>query len=232
MKSAAIISLGLLISSTPALAQEGVSLKISGLEPEEANTLEEKALSEGLSKDIVAKLSANQLVRVLEVKEGRRGVKDGGLSQETVAKLSPEQLVEILKAKEATRAKADELDANKSKADQVLIALGFFLFLGFVVGFRLFIGYRQHGQRQETLRLMVEKGAEIPPELLTQTKTRNDLRRGLILIGAGISLAICFAVMSTGGQGTWSVGLIPMLIGAGYLVAWKFGKNGNTQSAA
>jgi hypothetical protein len=91
-----------------------------------------------------------------------------------------------------------------------------------VVGGALYFRSRQNLQRHLTLRLMIEKGAEIPPELLTPpVKPRSDLRKGVVLLAGGIGATIFFALVKTGDAGgVWSLGLIPTLIGLGYLIVW------------
>jgi hypothetical protein len=65
---------------------------------------------------------------------------------------------------------------------------------------------------------LAEKGQPVPPELFAGTHSKqSDLRRGLVLIGLGIGLAICLAQF----EAPWSIGLIPLFMGIGYLLVWK-----------
>jgi hypothetical protein len=101
------------------------------------------------------------------------------------------------------------------------VPLVFFIFLGVVIGLRIYLAHRRDLQRYDTLRFMVEKGTQIPPELIQPpAPRRNDLRRGLLLVGTGIGLALFLGIMQVQAH-AWSVGFVPLLIGAGYLVAWK-----------
>ena len=100
---------------------------------------------------------------------------------------------------------------------EIVVPLALFLTILLVVIATLALQYRKHAQTQETLRLMIEKGAEIPPELLTPPVSQyGDLRRGLILVGAGLALSIVIGFMNGFGSGSWTLGLIPLFIGAGY----------------
>ncbi len=104
-----------------------------------------------------------------------------------------------------------------------IIPLAFFLTILVAVIAPLILRYRKHAQTQETLRLMIEKGAEIPPELLTPPVSQyGDLRRGLILVGAGLALSIAIGLMQGFEGGSWALGLIPLFIGAGYLIVWRY----------
>ena len=106
---------------------------------------------------------------------------------------------------------------------EIVVPVAFFLTILVAVIAPLILRYRKHAQTQETLRLMIEKGAEIPPELLTPPVSQyGDLRRGLILAGTGLSLSIAIGLMRGFGGGGWALGLIPLFIGAGYLIVWRY----------
>jgi hypothetical protein len=79
--------------------------------------------------------------------------------------------------------------------------------------------------RQRTIRMMVEKGQPVPAELLApHTKAlrqRSDVRRGVIWTMVGLGLIIFFGAVNQWEEGVWSIGLIPFLIGLGYLLVWK-----------
>jgi hypothetical protein len=84
--------------------------------------------------------------------------------------------------------------------------------------------------RQRTIRMMVEKGQPIPAELLApaarSVRRRSDVRRGVIWAMVGLGVMIFFGAVNDWEGGAWSLGLIPFLIGLGYLLVWKLeGKN-------
>lgn len=89
-----------------------------------------------------------------------------------------------------------------------------------IVAVVLFFRHRKHAQLHKTMSLWVEKGMPIPPELLARVPHRpsSDLRRSILLIATGLGLAIFFFVQK---EGTWAIGLIPLLLGIGYLVVWR-----------
>jgi hypothetical protein len=75
-----------------------------------------------------------------------------------------------------------------------------------------------------TVRLMVEKGQEVPAALLNPPpaqRQRSDMRRGIVLLMVGLSLMLFLAASNDWEGGAWSIGIIPFLIGAGYLLVWK-----------
>jgi hypothetical protein len=86
----------------------------------------------------------------------------------------------------------------------------------------LILRYRMMRSRllHQTILSMVEKGMPVPAELLNPPKKRNsDLRTGIVLIAAGLGLTIFFA--TTTGHGAWGMGIIPLLLGIGFVIAWK-----------
>ena len=79
--------------------------------------------------------------------------------------------------------------------------------------------------RQRTIRMMVEKGQPVPAELLAPAtrgmRKRSDVRRGVVWTMVGLGLMIWLAAVNDWEGGAWSFGLIPFLIGLGYLIVWK-----------
>ena len=79
--------------------------------------------------------------------------------------------------------------------------------------------------RQRTIRMMVEKGQPIPAELLAPAtravRQRSDVRRGVVWTMVGIGLIVWLGAVNDWEGGAWSFGLIPFLIGLGYLMVWK-----------
>jgi hypothetical protein len=91
-----------------------------------------------------------------------------------------------------------------------------------VIGIFALIGNRM---RQRTIRMMVEKGQPVPAELLApevrKVRRRSDVRRGVVWTMVGLGLMIWLAAINDWEGGVWSFGLIPFLIGLGYLIVWK-----------
>ena len=51
------------------------------------------------------------------------------------------------------------------------------------------------------------------------------MRRGVVLVMVGIGLMVFFGACSDWEGGAWALGVIPFLIGAGYLLVWKLEGN-------
>jgi hypothetical protein len=91
-----------------------------------------------------------------------------------------------------------------------------------IVAISLFFRYRTQQMRQDLYKSFIEKGEPIPESFLPGTKRRSrngDLRFGLVLLtgGVGLSASLLLAGQMQGAP----FGIIPALIGAGFLLVWK-----------
>ncbi len=133
-----------------------------------------------------------------------------------------------------------EADHEKSSEDipEKLIPLVGIVFLTIfgapvlIVAVIMYFGFSKSRMMHRTIMLMVEKGQPVPPALLTPPapaqRQRSDMRRGVVLVMIGLGLTIFLAAASGWEGGAWSIGIIPFLIGAGYLLVWKLeGKKDN-----
>ena len=93
-----------------------------------------------------------------------------------------------------------------------------------IVGLIMYFSFSRQRALHRTVRMMVEKGQPVPEALLNPPpahRQRSDLRRGVILTMIGLGLMAFFAAANDWEGGSWTLGLIPFLIGAGYLLVWK-----------
>jgi hypothetical protein len=101
----------------------------------------------------------------------------------------------------------------------------------FIVAVILYFSFSKTRALHRTVRLMVEKGQPVPEALLNPPpaqRQRSDMRRGVVLAMVGLGLMIFLGAVNDWEGGAWSIGLIPFLIGAGYLLVWKLeGKKDN-----
>jgi hypothetical protein len=137
-----------------------------------------------------------------------------GLSPALLEKLDSEQITEILTKREERE--------NASSAEDVIVPVAFFLFLALVVALPQVLRARQARRRDETIRLIVEKGGSIPTELLIPpVPPRSDLRRGVVLTSLGLGIGGFFLLVAPMETGVASLGLIPLLLGLGHLLIWR-----------
>jgi hypothetical protein len=97
-----------------------------------------------------------------------------------------------------------------------------------IVGVILLFNYMKQRSLHRTVRMMVEKGQEVPAALFAPppiVRARSDMRRGVVLLMVGLGLMLFFGAVSDWDGGVWALGLIPFLRGAGYLTVWKLEGN-------
>ncbi len=135
-----------------------------------------------------------------------------------------------------------ETDADRAKSSEdipamviPLVGIVFLTIFGapiLIVAVIMYFGFSKNRMMHRTIQLMVEKGQPVPPALLAPPapaqRQRSDMRRGVVLAMIGIGLMIFLAAVNGWEGGVWSIGIIPFLIGAGYLLVWKLeGKKDN-----
>lgn len=126
--------------------------------------------------------------------------------------------------------------------EEIIVPIGItgvvFGFTAVIVAVVAYARHRAQQLRHETIRLALEKGQPLPPDLLDPASLpdgrpghhspERDLRRGLVLVALGIGVCLYVGLARFPGTGhNWSVGLIPGLIGVAYLVAWAVGRRPN-----
>jgi Domain of unknown function (DUF6249) len=125
-----------------------------------------------------------------------------------------------------------DLDLGKSHEDIPamvipIVGIVFLTIFGapvLIVGLILYFSFSKSRALHRTVRMMVEKGQPVPAALLNPPpaqRQRSDLRRGVILTMIGVGLMVFLAGANDWEGGSWTLGLIPFLIGAGYLLVWK-----------
>lgn len=112
------------------------------------------------------------------------------------------------------------------------VLIPFIVFSSFAITFIawLFFRHKTRVESQHTIRLALEKGNELSPEFIKQIgepepPKDRDLRRGMIWIAIGISLAL-LAVGIPEDDATGPMlgsASFPTLIGVAYLIMWRYG---------
>ena len=112
-----------------------------------------------------------------------------------------------------------------------LIPIVMFVVIGVVFGLFAYFKFRTRAETQQTIRLALEKGNALSPELLDQLANPEppadrDLRRGLIWLALAVALALCgfFVPEPTGDalRGCLAGASFPLSIGIAYLVMWTY----------
>lgn len=114
-------------------------------------------------------------------------------------------------------------------------ATGAVMFIGLTIVFSLLVWFRYKAKRenQETIRVAIEKGQELSPELFERltnppVPANRDFRRGVLSLGVALGLVLfgyffpeedLFGIMS-------SIAMFPMLLGVAFLLLHRFGNRG------
>jgi Domain of unknown function (DUF6249) len=124
-------------------------------------------------------------------------------------------------------------DHDKSGKDDVpwiaipIVLIVFLAIFGtpvMIVALIMYFSFSKSRAMHRTVRMMVEKGQPVPEALLNPPpviRQRSDLRRGVVLLMVGLGLTVFFGAVNDWESGVWSLGIIPFLIGAGYLLVWR-----------
>ena len=122
------------------------------------------------------------------------------------------------------------------------IFVPFLVFLSPVLIVLIFFRYRhlRAQTRYGALVQLAEKGVELTPQLLMEPQAArtsfSERRRGLVLISAGVGLMAMLAVLpghfdnGLGVSSLWGLGLLPLMVGLGYLASWWLNRRDATHA--
>jgi hypothetical protein len=155
---------------------------------------------------------------------------DLNLSGEVLKKLDNKDIVEIIKFRdklEHENQMAQEASVQ-AKAEPTALSISIWLFMSWLfflilISIPFYFNHKKVQEHQLIIRNLIEKGQEIPKELMASSSKpgRSDLHKGVILIALGTGVIIVLRSLEIGNN-YWTIGLIPMLLGIGYLISFKF----------
>jgi hypothetical protein len=114
---------------------------------------------------------------------------------------------------------------------EIWIPITGFLSTAVVLGLFFHLRFRAKLEYQKTVRVAIERGQQLSPELLARLGERpaargrnRDLRIGVISIALGVALACCALVVEDDDavRAFLAIGNIPFLVGVALVVLWKF----------
>lgn len=112
-----------------------------------------------------------------------------------------------------------------------LIPISMFVGLTLVLALFLWFRYKNRSDMQQTIRLALDKGQELSPELIDRlghpkAGRDRDLRLGLIWLALAAGLALCGVAVPdpTGNalRGCLAGAAFPFAIGVAYMIIWRF----------
>lgn len=115
--------------------------------------------------------------------------------------------------------------------DEILIPIVMFISVAVVVIAAYWFRYRARGEMQQTIRLALDKGHELTPEIIDRlghpkASKFKDMRLGVIWLAIAFGLVLIgFAVPDNGEdafRGLLAGAALPFSIGVAYLVLYRF----------
>ena len=149
-----------------------------------------------------------------------------GVPAEVLNRLSPEQIASLM------HAYSDGHQPMPGEAVAILVPLSSFAMIIAIIGIGVSAKVKRNNAWHQTIRLMIEKGQPIPPELLrpqvASRRPRSDLRSGLLFVALGA--AVMIAAWMGHFQGiVLGLSLVPLFIGIAFLITWKIESQKNGQ---
>ena len=92
-----------------------------------------------------------------------------------------------------------------------------------IVAIALYSSYKKRRLTHQTINNYMESGKDIPAEIMAglqkQSDPKSNLHKGVVLLGVGLGIFVCFTLIGTMEAGAF--GLIPLFIGLAQLLVWK-----------
>ncbi len=113
-----------------------------------------------------------------------------------------------------------------------LIPIAMFAAIALIFFIVLYFRQRSRADMQQTIRLALERGNELTPEIINrlgdpEPSKNKDMRLGLIWMALAVGLVLCgFAVPDPSGnalRGCLAGAAFPFAIGVAYLIMWRYG---------
>jgi len=114
----------------------------------------------------------------------------------------------------------------------ILVPIAMFASIALIFFIVLYFRQRSRAEMQQTIRLALEKGNELTPEIISrlgepEPSKNRDLRRALIWLALAVGLALSgYFVPDPSGQafrGTLAGAAFPFAIGVAYMIMWRYG---------
>jgi hypothetical protein len=110
------------------------------------------------------------------------------------------------------------------------VPISFFLSIAVIAVFFLVLRFRGKRETQQTVRLAIEKGHELSPQLLASLEDRkrspqSDFRRGIVGVAIGVAFAVFGIVLGEEDavRPLLAISAFPFLIGLAYLGLSRIG---------
>ncbi len=141
--------------------------------------------------------------------------------EEGLGKLTSEQLFEL----ERIKAEREHISSVSKVLEEVLLPVVaisvIFLTIGVVVFFILYYRHKEKKARYELMSKAIEAGRDIPADFFNvESAPKSPLGSIATYVAVGLGIIIFFTL--DGDIELVGIGLIPLLIGVGKFIAWKY----------
>ena len=162
---------------------------------------------------------------------------DLNLSDEVINKLDNKDIVEIIKYREKLAQEKEIANAKMkmpeltSESTATIWSILIIIFIVSLFAIPYYFNLKKAKGRQQIISQLIEKDREIPNELLAKPRKarRSDLKKGINLMAFGLSISIVIFFLKIGNN-FWTIGLIPVFLGLGYLISFKLEKSSKGKS--
>ena len=151
-------------------------------------------------------------------------------SREVVKEPDNKEIVETFNFRDKLSLEKTMTQEVEAKVEPTAINITIWIFMSWsffliLISIPFYFNHKKIKERQLIINNLIEKGKEIPKELMVHSAvpSRSDFHKGLILIALGIAVVIVLLSVKIPNN-YWTVGLIPLFIGVAYLVSFKFDK--------
>lgn len=145
------------------------------------------------------------------------------LPPEVIQKLDADQIADILERQATAPKSTAQIIFNES----FLVPGIVFSSLTAISFLILYFSFRKRRETLDTVRVAIQSGQTLPASFLEALESKSkptpdsDLRKAVLLIALGLSgMGVLAALVDEDAGRAWSIGLVPTLLGVGYLFLW------------
>lgn len=150
--------------------------------------------------------------------------------EEGLGKLTSEQLFELERIKAERGRMTSVSDIMQEVLLPIVATTVVFLTIGVVVFFILYYRHKEKKGRYELMAKAIEAGRDIPADFFNmESAPKSPLGSIATYVAVGLGIIIFFTL--DGDIELVGIGLIPLLIGVGKFIAWKYEQKKESQQA-
>jgi hypothetical protein len=142
-------------------------------------------------------------------------------------KLTKQQYEELIRVKTEKESPINKNKSISNDGNNEVNRTTPFVFIIILVLIIAITKHRRQSKMQELHMKYIESGKEIPDEMnkIFREYRNGPLKRAIILITVGLGMMLClFIIVPSDEPNIWTIGLIPLFVGLGFLIVHFFEK--------